>query len=198
MVLDLNSIYSLAWSIFKKNWWEYVLISLIMLVLMLFPLGGILQFFVMLLMINAILKALRGNEITFLSFFQFKEIWNSKVIIFVVALGIYSFFLQGINSIALSVVLTIIGFIISVIFFPILCVLIDKQFNIKETILYSAKLTKTIRGEILLIMAVNFIIGILGILLLFVGIFIAIPIITIVIVKTYLLLDDRFNSNINI
>lgn len=198
MVLDLNSIYSLAWSIFKKNWWQYVLISLIMLVLMILPLGGILQFFVMLLMINAILKALRGNEITFSSFFKFKEILNSKVIIAVVALGIYSFIVQSINSVAVSLILAIIGFVISVIFFPVLCVLIDKQFNIKETILYSAKLTKTIRYEILLVMAVNFIIGILGVLLLLVGVFMAIPIITIAVVKTYLLLDDRLNSNINI
>ena len=86
-----------------------------------------------------------------------------------------------------------IGFIISIVFFPLLCVLIDKHLSVKETILYSAKLTKDLRTEIFLIMAVNFIIAVFGILLFLIGIFVAIPIVTIAIVKTYLLLDEKIN-----
>ena len=81
MFLDLNSIYSSSWGIFKKNWWQYVVVSFIMFILILIPLGGILQFFVMLMMMNAILKAFRGNDINFAEFFKFKEIFNAKVII---------------------------------------------------------------------------------------------------------------------
>ncbi|MEA5001183.1 MAG: hypothetical protein VB017_04795 [Endomicrobiaceae bacterium] len=198
MFLDLNSIYSSSWGIFKKNWWQYVVVSFIMFILILIPLGGILQFFVMLMMMNAILKAFRGNDINFAEFFKFKEIFNAKVIIFVVILGLYSFFLQSINNVILSAVLTLVGFIISVIFFPVLCVLIDKQFNVKETILYSARLTKELRTEILLIMLVNFVIAVLGILLFLIGIFASIPIVTIAIVKTYLLLDEKIKLSTNI
>lgn len=198
MVLDLNSIYSSSWSVFKRNWWEYIVISLIMFVLILLPLGGVLQFFVMLMMMNAILKAFRGNEINFASFFRFKDFFNSKVIIFVIVLGIYSFVLQSTNGVIVSAVLTLIAFIISIVFFPLLCVLIDKQFNVKETFLYSAKLTKDVRSEIFLIMIVNFIIAVLGILLFLVGVFLAIPIVTIAIVKTYLLLDEKLKLSAQI
>ncbi|MFA7074387.1 MAG: hypothetical protein WC234_04275 [Endomicrobiaceae bacterium] len=191
MVLDLNSIYSSSWSIFKKNWWEYIIVSLIMFILILLPLGGILQFFVMLMMMNAILQSFRGNEIKFASFFAIKEIFNSKVLFFVVVLGIYSFILQSTSGVITSAVMTLIAFIISIVFFPLLCVLIDKQFNIKETFVYSAKLTKNVRSEIFLIMIVNFIIAVLGILLFLIGVFLAIPIVTIAIVKTYLLLDEK-------
>lgn len=194
MFLQLDSIYSSAWNVFTKNWWQYVIVSLIMVALLLLPLGGILQLFVMVLMMNVVLKALRGNAITFSSFLQFKEIFNVKVIVFAIALGLYAFIVQIINSVALSAILTIAGFVLSIIFFPVLCVLVDKQFNIKETILYSEKLTKTLRLEILLVMLVNFIIGMVGVLLLFVGIFVAIPVITIATVKTYLLLDAKLNS----
>lgn len=197
MFLNLESIYSSSWNIFKKNWWEYVLVSLITALMLFIPLGGILQFFMMMLMINAVIKVTKGNAVTFSDFFNFKDVLKAKVIIFAVVLGLYSFLMQAVNSVALSVVLTAAGFIASIIFFPVLCVLIDKDLGIKETILYSAKLTKNIRAEILLVMFVNFLIGVIGILLLLVGMFVAMPVITISTVKIYIMLDERLNSNTN-
>lgn len=194
MFLQLDSVYLSSWNVFTKNWWQYIVVSLIMALLLFIPLGGILQFFVMLLFLNAVLKVLRGDIITFSSFLQFKEIFNTKVIVMVVILGLYAYLMQVMENPAFASVFGIITFILSIIFFPVLCVLIDKKFNIKETFVYSAKLTKNLRFEIFLIMLLNFVIGLIGFLLFFVGIFVAIPVITIVNAKTYLLLEEKINS----
>ena len=195
MTLNLTEIYSNSWNIFKKNWWEFIVVSIIMFVLVLIPLlGGIFQFFLSLLMINAILKSIKGEKITFSSFFKVKELLNQKIITIVVAIGLYTLIVQSITSATVISILMLLGFVIIIIFFPFMCVMIDKNFNIKETILYSAKLTQGVRLEIILLMVVNFLIGLIGVALLFVGIFVATPIITASIVFVYLALDSRLNN----
>ena len=195
MTLNFTEIYSNSWNIFKKNWWEFIVVSIIMFVLVLIPLlGGIFQFFLSLLMINAILKSIRGEKITFSSFFKVKELLNQKIITIVVAIGLYTLIVQSITSATVISILMLLGFVIIIIFFPFMCVMIDKNFNIKETILYSAKLTQGVRLEIILLMVVNFLIGLIGVALLFVGIFVATPIITASIVFVYLALDSRLNN----
>lgn len=195
MTLNLTEIYSNSWNIFKKNWWEFIVVSIIMFILVLIPLlGGIFQFFLSLLMINAILKSIKGEKINFSSFFKVKELLNQKIITIVVAIGLYTLIVQSITSATVISILMLLGFVIIIIFFPFMCVMIDKNFNIKETILYSEKLTRGIRLEIILLMVVNFLIGLIGVALLFVGIFAATPIITISIVFVYLALDSRLNN----
>lgn len=197
MFLNLKEIYLPSWEIFLKNWWEYIVITIIMFALIFVPLAGsIAQIFIMLAMISAIFKAIRGNIIKFSDFLQFKEIFNLKIAVFAIGLGFYYFLIQNVAS--LSMLLSLVGAVLSVIFFPIFCVLIDKNFNIKETISYSAKLTKDIRVEIVLIMLINLIIAVVGAMLLFVGFFVAMPIGMIATVKVYTLLEQRLNSQTQI
>jgi len=196
MSLNFSQIYSNSWDIFKKNWWEFIVVSIIMFVLVFVPLGlgGIFQFFVTLLMINAILKSIKGEKISFSSFFKVKELLNPKIITIVVAIGLYTLIVQNITSVVVVSLLTLLGFVLTIIFFPLMCVMVDKKFDVKETILYSAKLTQGVRLEIILLMFVNFLIGIIGFALAFVGIFVATPIITISIVFAYLTLDAKLNN----
>lgn len=196
MSLNFSQIYSNSWDIFKKNWWEFIVVSIIMFVLVFVPLGlgGIFQFFVTLLMINAILKSIKGEKISFSSFFKVKELLNPKIITIVVAIGLYTLIVQNITSVVVVSLLTLLGFVLTIIFFPLMCVMVDKNFDVKETILYSAKLTQGVRLEIILLMFVNFLIGIIGFALAFVGIFVATPIITISIVFAYLTLDAKLNN----
>jgi hypothetical protein len=197
MFLNLKEIYLPSWEVFLKNWWEYVVITVIMFLLIFIPLiGSIVQVFIMLAMISAILKSIRGTVIKFSDFLQFKEILNSKTAVFIIGVGLYYFLMQRVPS--LSMLLSLVGAVLSVIFFPIFCVLVDKNFSIKETISYSAKLTKNIRVEIVLIMLVNLLIGIAGAILLLVGIFVAVPICLIATVKVYILLEQRLNSQTQI
>lgn len=102
------------------------------------------------------------------------------------------------NVPSLSMLLSLIGAILSIIFFPVFCVLVDKNFNIKETVSYSAKLTKDIRIEIILIMLINLVLAVAGAMLLLVGIFVAMPIGMIATVKVYTLLEQRLNSQAQI
>ena len=197
MFLNLKEIYLPSWEIFLKNWWEYVVITVIMFALIFIPfVGTILQFFILLAMIRAILKPVRGSVINFSDFLQFKEILNLKTTVFAIGLGIYYMIMQNVPS--LSMLLSLIGAVLSIIFFPVFCVLVDKNFNIKETVSYSAKLTKNIRVEIILIMLINLVLVVAGAMLLLVGIFVAMPIGMIATVKIYTLLEQRLNSQAQI
>lgn len=197
MFLNLKEIYLPSWEIFLKNWWEYVVITVIMFALIFIPFAGsIIQIFILLAMISAIIKSVRGNAINFSDFLQFKEILNLKTVIFAVVVGFYYLLMQNVAS--LSMLLSLIGAVLSIIFFPVFCVLVDKNFNIKKTISYSAKLTKGIRIEIILVMLINLVIAIAGAMLLFVGIFVAMPIGMIATVKVYTLLEQRLNSQTQI
>ncbi len=197
MFLNLKEIYLPSWEIFLKNWWEYVVITVIMFALIFIPLAGsILQVFVLLAMISAILKSVRGSAVNFSDFLQFKEILNLKTAVFAIGLGFYYMIMQNVPS--LSMLMSLAGAVLSIIFFPVFCVLVDKNFNIKETISYSAKLTKDIRIEIILIMLINLVLAVAGAMLLLVGIFVAMPIGMIATVKVYTLLEQRLNSQAQI
>ena len=197
MFLNLKEIYLPSWEIFLKNWWEYIVITVIMFALIFVPfVGSIIQVFIMLAMISAILKSVRGNVIKFSDFLQFKEIFNLKTAVFAIGLGFYYFLIQNVAS--LSMLLSLVGAVLSVIFFPIFCVLVDKNFSIKETISYSAKLTKDVRVEIVLILLINLIATIVGAMLLLVGVFVAMPVCMIATVKVYTLLEQRLTSQTQI
>lgn len=193
MFLNLKEIYLPAWQIFLKNWWEYIVVTLVMFILVFIPfVGAIIQVFVIFSIIAAMLKAVKNNQINFSDFLKFKDIFNFKTVAFAVVLGIYYLLIQRFPSV--SILLSLAGAVLSVIFFPVFCVLIDKNFTIKDTVLYSAKLTKGIRVEIVLIMLMNLLIGIAGAFLLFVGVFVAMPVALIATVKVYTLLENRLNS----
>jgi len=193
----LKEIYLPAWQIFLKNWWEYIVVTIIMFLLVFIPLvGSIIQIFLILMMMNAILKSIRNGVINFSDFFQFKQIFNLKILVFALGLGLYYFLMQQVA--ALSIVLSLIGAVLSVIFFPIFFVLIDKSLNIKETILYSAKLTKDIRFEIIFVLLINLLIAIAGTLLLLIGILAAMPIGVIATAKVYLMLEEKLNLQIKL
>ena len=193
MFLNMKEIYLPSWETFVKNWWEYIVVTAIMFLFIFVPLlGSIIQIFMALAIINAILKVVRGGSVIFSDFFRFKEIFSLKTVIFAAGLGVYYFVVQ--NAALFSTLLSLAGVVLSVIFFPLFCVLVDKKFNIKETVLYSAKLTKGIRTDILLVMLINVLICIAGAVLLFVGIFVAVPIMLIATVKVYTLLENRLNS----
>jgi hypothetical protein len=193
MFLNLKEIYLPAWQIFLKNWGEYIVVTLVMFILVFIPfVGAIIQIFVIFSIIAAMLKAVKNNQINFSDFLKFKDIFNFKTVAFAVVLGIYYLLIQNFPSV--SMLLSLAGAVLSVIFFPVFCVLIDKNFTIKDTVLYSAKLTKGIRVEIVLIMLMNLLIGIAGAFLLFVGVFVAMPVALIATVKVYTLLENRLNS----
>jgi len=193
MFLNLKEIYLPAWQIFLKNWWEYIVVTLVMFILVFIPfVGAIIQVFVIFSIIAAMLKAVKNNQINFADFLKFKDIFNFKTVAFAVVLGIYYLLIQRFPSV--SILLSLAGAVLSVIFFPVFCVVVDKNFTIKETLLYSAKLTKDIRGEIVLIMLMNLLIGIAGAFLLIVGVFVAMPVALIATVKVYTLLENRLNS----
>ncbi len=193
MFLNLKEIYLPAWQIFLKNWWEYIVVTLVMFILVFIPfVGAIIQVFVIFSIIAAMLKAVKNNQINFSDFLKFKDIFNFKTVAFAVVLGIYYLLIQRFPSV--SILLSLAGAVLSVIFFPVFCVVVDKNFKIKETLLYSAKLTKGIRVEIVLIMLMNLLIGIAGAFLLLVGVFVAMPVALIATVKVYTLLENRLNS----
>ncbi|MDD4166342.1 MAG: hypothetical protein PHN29_04880 [Endomicrobiaceae bacterium] len=193
MFLNLKEIYLPAWQIFLKNWWEYIVVTLVRFILVFITfVVAILQVFVIFSIINAMLKAVKNNQINFSDFLKFKDIFNFKTVAFAAVLGIYYFLIQNFPSV--SILLSLFGAVLSVIFFPVFCVLIDKNFTIKDTILYSAKLTKGVRAEIVFIMLMNLLIGIAGAFLLFVGVFVAMPVALIATVKVYTLLENRLNS----
>ena len=193
MFLNLKEIYLPAWQIFLKNWWEYIVVTLVMFILVFIPfVGAIIQVFVIFSIIAAMLKAVKNNQINFSDFLKFKDIFNFKTVAFAVVLGIYYLLIQRFPSV--SILLSLAGAVLSVIFFPVFCVVVDKNFTIKDTVLYSAKLTKGIRGEIVLIMLMNLLIGIAGAFLLLVGVFVAMPVALIATVKVYTLLENRLNS----
>ena len=199
MVLDLKNVYGTAWNIFKKSWWQYIIVTLILMICMFIPfIGSLLQFFFMLLVLNAALKGARGEEVTFSSFFDFKTVFTMKAVIFVVIFGIYSFIMQlGANSVTLSIILAIIGIVISVVLYPIMCVIIDKDLGIKDTIVNAAALTKGVRFEIIVIMILNLVIGFLGVILLVIGIFVALPVIIASTAVVYNLLDKNNSAAVS-
>ena len=107
MFLNLKEIYLPAWQIFLKNWWEYIVVTIIMFLLVFIPLvGSIIQIFLILMMMNAILKSIRNGVINFSDFFQFKQIFNLKILVFALGLGLYYFLMQQVA--ALSIVLSLI------------------------------------------------------------------------------------------
>ncbi len=187
MVLDFKQIYSDSWSTFKKNWWEYITVTIIMGLLSIIPfIGGILQLFMYFLVLNAILKSVKGEDISFSNFFKFKEITNQKVITIFVIIVIFGLLIQAMSdNTTAAIIISLATFVLTVLFFPIFCVMLDKNLDVKSTFINSFDLTKGARIDILIIMVLNFIIGILGIILLFIGIFVAIPVITISSVFTY-------------
>jgi len=196
MVLDLKDVYLTSWNIFKKCWWQYVVVTLILMFCMFIPyIGALLQFFMMLLVLNATLKAVKGEDISFSSFFDFKKVFTVKTIIFVIIFAVYSFIMQlGVDSVIVSLILAIVGIAISIIFFPIMCVIIDKDLNVKDTILHAAALTKGVRFEIVMVMVLNLFIGFLGVLLLVIGIFVALPIIIATTAVVYSVLEKKNNT----
>ena len=196
MVLDLKEVYLTSWNIFKKSWWQYVVVTLILMACMFIPyVGALLQFFMMLLILNAALKAVKGEDVSFSSFFDFKKVFTVKTIIFIVIFAVYSFIMQlGVDNVVLSLILAIIGIAISIILFPIMCVIIDKDLNVKDTILHAAALTKGVRFEIIIVMILNLFIGFLGVLLLIIGVFIALPIIMATTAVVYSVLENKNTS----
>lgn len=196
MVLDLKDVYLTSWNIFKKSWWQYVLVTLILMFCMFIPyIGSILQFFMMLLVLNASLKAIKGEDISFSSFFDLKKVFTGKTIIFIVIFAVYSFIMQlGVDNVVMSLILAVIGIAVSIIFFPIMCVIIDKDLNVKDTILHSAALTKGVRFEIIIVMILNLFIGFLGVLLLVIGVFVALPIIIATTAVVYSVLEKKNTS----
>ena len=199
MVLDLKEVYLTSWNIFKKGWWQYIVVTLILMFCMFVPyIGSLLQFFVMLLVLNGALKAVRGEEISFSSFFDFKKVFTVKTLIFLIIFAVYSFIMQlGANSLTLSLILAVIGIVISIVFFPIMCVIIDKELGIKDTILHSAALTKGVRFEIIIIMILNLFIGFLGVILFVIGVFIALPVIITATAVIYNLLEQKKSSEVS-
>ncbi|WP_413853144.1 hypothetical protein [Candidatus Ruminimicrobium bovinum] len=193
MVLDLKDVYLTSWNIFKKSWWQYIIVTLILMACMFVPyVGSILQFFMMLLVLNAALKAVKGEDISFSSFFDFKKVFTVKSIIFVVIFAVYSFIMQmGVDSVVISLILAVIGIAISIIFYPIMCVIIDKDLNVKDTILHAATLTKGVRFEIVIVMILNLFIGFLGVLLLIIGVFVALPVIIATTAVVYSVLEKK-------
>ncbi len=187
MVLNFKQIYSDSWNLFKKNWWEYVVVTIIMGLLSLIPFIGVfLQLFMYFLVLNAILKSIKGEDISFSNFFDFKKITNQKVITIFIAVAVIGLLIQSVSTdIATALIISLAILILMVLFFPIFCVMLDKNLGIKDTIVNSLQLTKGARIDILILMILNFLIGILGVILLFVGTFIAIPIVTISTVVTY-------------
>ncbi|MBQ3835135.1 MAG: hypothetical protein II816_06440 [Elusimicrobia bacterium] len=193
MVLNFKQIYSDSWNVFKKNWWELIVVTLIMAALTFIPLiGNFLQLFMYCLILNAILKSAKGEEIKFSDFFQFKEIANTKIITILIVIALLGLFMQAISDEQiLAGILTLVVLVITVLIFPLFCVMIDKNLSIKETITDSFNLTKGARFDIIIFLILNFIITVLGVILLFVGIFVAIPIVTIATVFTYIALKNK-------
>lgn len=193
MVLDFKQIYSDSWDVFKKNWWQLIVVTVIMAVLALIPLiGNFLQLFMYCLILNAILKSVKGEDISFSSFFNFKDVANKKVITILVVIALFGLFMQAISDAQiLAGILTLAVLVLTVLIFPLFCVMLDKDLSIKETITDSFNLTKGARVDIIIFLVLNFIIAVLGVILLFVGIFVAIPIITIATVLVYIALSKK-------
>ncbi len=199
MVLNFKEIYSNSWDVFKKNWIEYVVTAFIMTVLLFIPyIGGLLQFLMTILVINAVLKSVKGESINFSSFFQFKDLTNQKVAVIFIIISIYTLLIQSAGQSVAAALLSLLGFVFTILFFPLLCVMLDKDFDVKETFLYSRRLTKGALVDIVLIMIINAVIGVVGLLLFFVGIFVAMPVITISVVLTYMALDGKSDAVVDV
>lgn len=196
MVLDFKQIYSDAWAVFKKNWWEYVVVTIIMGIFSIIPfIGGFLQLFMYFLVLNAILKSVKGEQISFSSFFNFKEITNQKVMVIFVAVALIGLVMQSAaTDTTAAVILSLVVLVLSIFFFPLFCVMLDKDFSIKDTITKSLQLTQGARIAILVIMILNFIIGLIGVVLLLIGVLVAIPIIAISTVLVYRSLEKLQNN----
>ena len=196
MTLNLKKIYSESWNIFKKDWGKFVLFSFIICIVTLFPiLGYILQFFTTLLLINAILHATKGESLKFSTFFLIKEVLKKTSVFLLILLWIYSIISnQTLSEPIFSALLGVFSLILVVIFFPIFCVVIEKDLSLKEAFSYSANLTKKLRLEILLIIFINLLICILGAFLFLIGITIAIPIVAISTVLIYIELEKSINN----
>lgn len=196
MTLNLKEIYSQSWNIFKNDWGKFVLFSVIVLIVTIFPiLGYFLQFFTTLLLMNAILHITRGESIKFSTFFLVKEVFNKASVLLLLLLWICSIVsAQIMTDLTFSTLLGIFFFILAVIFFPIFCVIIEKNLSLKEALSYSAKLTKKVRLEILLIVIINFLICLLGAFCFLVGILVSIPIVAISTVLIYSELEKNINN----
>ena len=197
MVLNLKEIYSDSWGIFVKNWWQYVVFSIIMIAMTIVPfLGPILQIVMALLLLKAIFKSIKGENISFSDFFNFKSVFNNTGIALIIIVGCVYALLDLLDYSVLYIILSLAYFILSIILFPIFCVAIDKYLPLKEAVLYSAKLTKNMRLEILLVMVINFIIGLVGVFCFFIGIFVAIPIVFIAMFVIYRKLEEISNKKV--
>lgn len=196
MILNLKEIYSQSWNIFQKDWGKFIFFSIIILIVTFFPiLGYILQFFTSLLLINAILHIIKGETIKFSTFFLTKEVLNKTSFLLLVLLWIYSIIsYQTLREPVFSAILAVFSLILVVMFFPILCVVIEKNFSLKEALSYSAKLTKDVRLEILLIILINLLICLLGIFCFLIGIIVSIPIVSISTVLVYIELEKRIKQ----
>jgi len=185
MYLNLKDIYSQSWNIFAKNWGKYILFSLIMLLVLMIPFGSILQTLMVLLMFKAILVYIKNGSISFSDFFKFSEVLNTNSILLIVIIGCIYACLEILGFSVLYTIISIVYFILSIILFPIFCVVIDKKLSFKDVFSYSAKLTKNIRFELLLVMIINLLIGLIGACALLIGVFVAIPIVSIATVVIY-------------
>ena len=195
--MNLKEIYSDSWGIFVKNWWQYVVFSIIMIAISIVPfLGPIFQTIIFLLFFSAILKSIRGENISFSDFFNLKSVFNNTGIALIVIVGCVYALLDLLDYSLLYTILSLVYFILSIILFPIFCVAVDKDLTLKEAVLYSAKLTKNMRLEILLVMVINFIIALVGIFCFFIGILVAVPIVFIAISFIYRKLEEISNKQV--
>ncbi len=187
MVLNFKQIYLDSWDVFKKNWWEFIVVTIIMGLFSIIPfIGNILQLFMYILVLNAVLKVIKGETISFSSFFNFKEVCNQRVITIFVIVAILGLVLQALSTdTTAAIILSVIIFILTVLLFPLFCVMLDKDISVKEVFSNSLQLTKGARIDIIILMILDFVIGILGVILLLVGVLVAIPIITIATVQAY-------------
>ena len=94
--------------------------------------------------------------------------------------------------IVLTLCIGVILFYLTLVFFPIFCVAVDKKtLSFKEMFCLSAKLTKGARTDVFVFLILGGVIFMVGSLLLLVGIFVAIPIVCIATVLFYLELDKQ-------
>ena len=152
MHINLKDIYLKSWNVFAVNWWKFIVYSLILVLFVSFPFISIFQTLMVLLMFSAILKFLKESFISFSDFFNFKSVLNPTAVSVVVIIGFMQACLQIFDfPVIVYIILAILYLVLSIVLFPLFCVSIDKNLNLKEAILYSAKLTKGLRIELLII-----------------------------------------------
>jgi len=195
MFFNLKDIYLKSWNVFAVNWWKFIVYSLILVLFVSFPFISIFQTLMVLLMFSAILKFLKESFISFSDFFNFKSVLNPTAVSVVVIIGFMQACLQIFDfPVIVYIILAILYLVLSIVLFPLFCVSIDKNLNLKEAILYSAKLTKGLRIELLIITIINLFLGIIGLLFFFLGIFITLPIVLIVNVLAYIEMEKKFSN----